>query len=91
MISLVIMFLVSKWMLLRVCKSPVGLARRINNLAQSLLRIVVFIYWLGKVLLNYINLNEDQQQQYDSIFGYIFRNEFGYIEFILTIITIVFL
>jgi len=62
MVSLVIMFLVGKWMLLRVCKSPAGLARRINNLAQSLLRIVIFIYWLGKVLLNYINLTEDQKQ-----------------------------
>ena len=88
MVSLVIMFLVGKWMLLRVCKSPAGLARRINNLAQSLLRIVIFIYWFGKVLLNYINLTEDQKQQYDGIIGYTFRNAYGYIEFIFTIICI---
>lgn len=79
MVSLVIMFLVGKWMLLRACKSPAGLARRINNLAQSLLRIVIFIYWLGKVLLNYINLTDDQKQEYDGIFGYTFRNAYGYV------------
>lgn len=57
MVSLALMFFVGKWMLLRVCRSPAGLARRISNLAQSLLRMVIFIYWLGKVSLGYINLN----------------------------------
>jgi putative exporter of polyketide antibiotics len=85
------MYFVAKWMLLRVCKSPAGLARRISNLAQSLLRVVIFIYWLGKVLLTYINLNEDQKAEYDSIFGYMFRNAFGYVEFILAILCLLFL
>lgn len=58
MVSLVLMFLVGKYMLLRVCKSPAGLARRISNLAQSLLRMVIFVYWLGKVTLTYLDLNE---------------------------------
>jgi putative exporter of polyketide antibiotics len=91
MISLVLLYVVGKWMLLRVCKSPAGLARRISNLAQSLLRIVIFIYWLGKILLAYINLNEGEKDRYDSIFGYIFRNAYGYIEFILAILCILFL
>jgi hypothetical protein len=61
MVSLVLMYLIGKWMLLRVCKSSAGLARRISNLAQSLLRIVIFVYWLGKVTLTYLNLNEDEK------------------------------
>lgn len=48
------MFFVSKWMLLRVCKSPAGLARKISNLAQSILRIIVMINWIGTNLIDYI-------------------------------------
>ena len=92
LISLVFIYFVSKWMLLRVCKSPAGLARRISNLAQSLLRLVIFIYWIGKVLLTYINLNEeDKIGLYGGFFGYMFRNAYGYIECILSIVCVVFL
>lgn len=91
MVSLIFMYLVGKRMLLRVCKSPAGLARRISNLAQSLLRIVIFVYWLGKVTLTYLNLNEEEKTIHSSLFGYIFRNAYGYLEFILAVICILFL
>lgn len=34
-------------MLLRICKQPRGLSLRLNNLAQSLMRFYIPLYWLG--------------------------------------------
>jgi hypothetical protein len=55
-LALVLLFFVAKWMLLRVCKSPAGLARKISNLAQTILKLVIGIEWIGSRLIDYFQL-----------------------------------
>lgn len=50
------MYFIAKWMLLRVCKQPRGLSLKLNNLAQSLMRFYVPLFWLGRNLTYIINL-----------------------------------
>ena len=57
--ALVLVYFIAKWMLLRVCKKPQGLSLQLNNLAQSLLRFFVPLYWLGRNLIFYFSLPED--------------------------------
>lgn len=57
--ALIIVYLVAKWMLLRVCKKPQGLSLQLNNLAQSLLRFFVPLYWLGRNSIGYLSLPEE--------------------------------
>lgn len=52
--SLLILIWVAKYALLRVCKTPQGLSMQLNNLAQSLLRFFVPLYWLGSNMTNFI-------------------------------------
>lgn len=50
------MYFIAKWMLLRVCKQPRGLSLKLNNLAQSLMRFYVPLFWLGRNLTYIISL-----------------------------------
>lgn len=46
--SIIILYFIAKYMLIRVCKEPRGLSLQLNNLAQSLMRFYVPLYWLGR-------------------------------------------
>lgn len=54
------LYFIAKWMLLRVCKQPRGLSLKLNNLAQSLMRFYVPLYWLGRNLMLAIRLPDAQ-------------------------------
>jgi hypothetical protein len=49
--SLLILYFGAKWMLLRVCKQPRGLSTKLSNLAQSLMRFYIPLYWIGNACL----------------------------------------
>ena len=55
--SLLFVYFIAKWMLLRVCKKPQGLSLQLNNLAQSLLRFFVPLYWIGRNTIRYLTLS----------------------------------
>ncbi len=48
------LYIIAKWMLLKVCKQPRGLSTKLSNLAQSLMRFYVPLYWLGRNTINLI-------------------------------------
>jgi hypothetical protein len=54
------LYFIAKWMLLRVCKQPRGISLKLNNLAQSLMRFYVPLYWLGRNTILVTKLSEDQ-------------------------------
>jgi hypothetical protein len=53
------LYFIAKWMLLRVCKQPRGISLKLNNLAQSLMRFYVPLYWLGRNTILVTKLPED--------------------------------
>lgn len=57
--ALLLLYFIAKWMLLRVCKQPRGLSLKLNNLAQSLMRFYLPLYWLGRNVMTVISLNDD--------------------------------
>ena len=58
--SLVMLYFIAKWMLIRVCKQPRGLSLKLNNLAQSLMRFYVPLYWLGRNMILISKLPDEE-------------------------------
>jgi hypothetical protein len=54
------LYFIAKWMLLRVCKQPRGISLKLNNLAQSLMRFYVPLYWLGRNTILVTKLPKDE-------------------------------
>lgn len=53
------LYIIAKWMLLKVCKQPRGLSTKLSNLAQSLMRFYVPLYWLGRNTTHLIIYNKE--------------------------------
>lgn len=60
LLSLLMLYFIAKWMLLRVCKQPRGLSMKLNTLAQSLMRFYVPLYWLGRNMILITKLPDEQ-------------------------------
>lgn len=58
--ALLMLYFIAKWMLIRVCKQPRGLSLKLNNLAQSLMRFYIPLYWLGRNTILITKLPDDQ-------------------------------
>ena len=47
-IACLLLFLVAKYMLVRVCREPIGLNHSISVLCQRMLTFNIYTYWLGE-------------------------------------------
>ena len=52
------LYLVSKYMLLKVCKEPTGLQNHLGRLSQRLLTMTIYIYWIGDKVMFYSICND---------------------------------
>lgn len=53
-LSCLILYAVSKYMLVRVCREPIGLNHAISVLCQRMVVLCVPLYWLGEKLMYFI-------------------------------------
>lgn len=47
LLACLLLFAVAKYMLLRVCREPIGLSHSISVLCQRLLTCNIYCYWVG--------------------------------------------
>lgn len=66
-----LLFLVSKYMLLRVCKEPIGLNNKIGILCQRLLSLTIYSYWIGEKVMYYFLVEKGNMsfEEYLSNYG----------------------
>jgi len=50
-LSCCVLYITSKYMLLKVCKEPVGFKDHIGRLSQRLLTASIYIYWFGDKIM----------------------------------------
>ena len=67
LLSCGVLFLISKYMLLKVCKEPTGLTNHIGRLSQRLISTAIYIYWLGEKVMYYCIAEESTLSFWDYI------------------------
>ena len=65
-----VLYFVSKYMLLKVCKEPTGLRNHIGRLGQRMLTVAIYVYWIGDKIMYYCIVEKDKE-----FFDYMF--DFG--------------
>lgn len=67
LIAACMLFVTSKYMLLRVCKEPTGLKNQISVLCQRILTSSIYVYWIGEKVMYYCIIEQYNQGIKDYI------------------------
>jgi hypothetical protein len=65
-LSCLVLYGVSKYMLLRVCREPIGLNHAISVLCQRMVVVCVPLYWVGEKLMYFICVEQGQGRGFDA-------------------------
>lgn len=76
-------------MLLKVCKQPRGLSTKLSNLAQSLMRFYVPLYWLGRNSIDLIIYNKEKINLFQLIKDMIYEDAFQIVSTILVVFMLI--
>lgn len=68
LVAIILVFIVAKYMLLRICKEPLGLKKKTSILAQRMLNFILYNYWVGQKIMVYFVYKKSMMNFEDYIF-----------------------
>lgn len=77
------LYIIAKWMLTKVCKQPRGLSTKLSNLAQSLMRFYVPLYWFGSNSVDLLIYSKKELNFVDFLEGMIYADVFQIVSVVI--------
>ena len=69
-LACLLLFVVAKYMLLRVCREPIGLSHEISVLCQRILTFNIYVYWIGEKAMRFFLVCRHQQTFSDYLLDF---------------------
>lgn len=83
------LYLIAKWMLTKVCKQPRGLSTKLSNLAQSLMRFYVPLYWFGRNTVHLLIYNKDEINLFELLKNMIYADAYQVVSVVIVIFMLI--